>query len=91
MGYTNEILNRYSSELKYYSSFSKKHLSQMDIQSLLYSGASTINEVYKPRTSYIPQQIINKESNLLIDSNVTESLKEIEILASNGILQESLP
>ena len=91
MGYTNEILNRYSSELKYYSSFSKKHLSQMDIQSLLYSGVSTINEVYKLRTSYIPQQIINKESNLLIDSNVTESLKEIEILASNGILQESLP
>ena len=31
------------------------------------------------------------ESNLLIDSNVSESLKEIEILASNGILQESLP
>ena len=49
MGYTNEILNRYSSELKYYSSFSKKHLSQMDIQSLLYSGVSTINEVYKMR------------------------------------------
>ena len=46
----------------------------MDIQSLLYSGVSTINEVYKMRLKYnVPQQIINKESNLLIDSNVIES------------------
>ena len=51
--YMNSILERYYSEIKYYSSFSTEDLkNKSDLQQLLASATNTINEINKMRFHY---------------------------------------
>ncbi|OUV54959.1 MAG: hypothetical protein CBC73_03650, partial [Flavobacteriales bacterium TMED113] len=93
INYSNNILNRYSSEIEYYSSFSIEILTNnFDIQSIIYNACSTINSIYNFRNKYeVPIDIVMTKENQLIDESIIKSINIMDTLASKSILNEALP